>query len=333
MLVNSSSKRNEDEDERRMNFAISTHWNASRHTNGESLMDEIIAMGFDRVELGYDTRLELVAGIKKRIAEGAIRADSVHNFCPVPMSAMHSGPEIYTLADPDPRVRQNAVTHTTNTIRFAAEVGARFVVCHAGNVAMEHFSMGLWNMAAAGNQFTQQFEKMKMKMQMERDKRAPKQLQFLEEGVANLLPVLEETKIALCFENLPSWESIPTEMELETLLRKFNSPFVRYWHDVGHGQIRQNLGLINQERWLERLAPFMAGMHVHDVVPPAMDHVMPPKGKVDFSRLKKFGQADIVRVIEPSSRAPREDVEAGYKFLMEAWAVQEMTNDQAQMTN
>jgi sugar phosphate isomerase/epimerase len=102
-------------------------------------------------------------------------------------------------------------------------------------------------------------------------------------------------------------------------LKRFNSPRIRYWHDVGHGQIRQNLGLINQDRWLERLSPWLAGMHVHDVVPPAMDHVMPPKGKVDFSRLKKFAQADIVRVIEPSSRTTREDVEMGFKFFKEAW--------------
>lgn len=308
------------EDEQGMQFAISTHWNAHRHTSGEAMIDELIAMGFDRVELGYDTRIDLVAGVKARVDAGAIRVDSVHNFCPVPMTAMQAGPEIYTLADPDPRVRQSAVSHTTNTIRFAAEVGARFVVCHAGNVDMPHFSMGLWDMAAAGRQFTPQFEKAKMKMQLERDRRAPRQLQHLEAGVTSLLPALEQYGVALCFENLPSWESIPTEMELEALLRKFNTPRLRYWHDIGHGQIRQNLGLINQERWLDRLSPWLAGMHVHDVVPPAMDHVMPPKGQVDFQRLKTIAQGNLLRVIEPSSRAPREDVETGLAFLRKAWA-------------
>lgn len=314
-----------------MNFALSTHWNAHRHIHGEAMIDEILALGFDRVELGYDTRIDLVAGVRKRVAEGAIKIDSVHNFCPVPMVAMSSGPEIYTLADPDIRVRQSAVTHTTNTIRFAAEIGARFVVCHAGNVAMEHFSSRLWDLAAAGQTFTQPFERLKMKMLTERDKRSPKQLHWLEEGVIALLPALNETGVTLCFENLPSWESIPTEIEFETILKKFNTPRLRYWHDIGHGQIRQNMGLINQDRWLERLSPWLAGMHVHDVLPPAMDHVMPPKGKVDFSRLKKFGQADIVRVIEPSSRTTREDIEMGFKFFKEVWA-EPMTNDKGPMT-
>ncbi len=315
-----------------MNFAISTHWNAARHTSGETMIDEVLSLGFDRVELGFDTRIDLVAGIRACVASGKIKVESVHNFCPVPMTAMHPGPEIYTMADPDPRVRVSAVTHTTNTIRFAAELGAKFVVCHAGNVAMDHFSTTLWDMSAAGRQFTPQFEKQKMKMQMERDKRVPKQIQYLEEGIAKLLPVLDETGVALCFENLPSWESIPTEMELEALLKKFNTPRIRYWHDIGHGQIRQNMGLINQERWLERLSPWLSGMHVHDVVPPAMDHAMPPLGQIDFKRLKKFADMDIVLVIEPSSRTPRDHIETGVKFLKDAWGDQEKANDQAPMT-
>ena len=284
------------------------------------MIDEILALGFDRVELGYDTRMDLVPGIKKRIAEGAVKVDSLHNFCPVPIGAPRGHPEIFTMADPDPRVRESAVAHTGNTARFAAEVGARFVVCHAGNVHMEHYSSQLWDLAAQGKTFGSAFDKIKMKMQFERDKRAPKQLQWLEESFSRLLPVLHETGVTLCFENLPTWESVPTEMELESLLRRLDTPRLRYWHDVGHGQIRQNMGFINLERWLERLSPWLAGMHVHDVVPPAMDHVMPPRGQVDFSRLKPISQRDIVRVIEPSSKTAREDIAEGLRFLREAWA-------------
>jgi len=88
---------------------------------------------------------------------------------------------------------------------------------------------------------------------------------------------------------------------------------------VGHGQIRQNMGLINQDRWLERLSPWLSGMHVHDVLPPAMDHVMPPLGQVDFTRLKKYAETDIVLVIEPSTKTAKEDIEAGLDFLKKSW--------------
>jgi cytochrome c len=47
-------------------------------------------------------------------------------------------------------------------------------------------------------------------------------------------------------------------------------------------------GFINQERWLERLQPHLIGMHLHDVEPPAKDHLMPPRGRINFARLKRF---------------------------------------------
>lgn len=302
-----------------MQFALSTHWNAHRHLHGEALIDEILALGFDAVELGYDTRIDLVPGISKRIAEGAIKANSVHVFCPVPVGAPRGHPELFTMAASDPRTRQGAIQHTTNTLRFAAEVGARCAVCHAGNVEMDHLSRTLWDLAADGRQHTPAFEKTKLKLQIDRDKRAPRQIQHLEDSISRILPVLDETGVSLCFENLPTWEAIPTEVELEQVLRKFNHPRLRYWHDIGHGQIRQNMGFINLERWLDRLSPWLAGMHVHDVLPPAMDHVMPPRGQVEFARLKKFAQMDIIRVIEPHTQTPPADIVAGLKHVRTAW--------------
>ena len=68
------------------------------------------------------------------------------------------------------------------------------------------------------------------------------------------------------------WEALPTEVEMFELLREFGSRRLRYWHDMGHGQIRENMGFINQVRWLEKLQPHLAGMHVHDVARPACDH-------------------------------------------------------------
>ena len=49
------------------------------------MIEEILSMGFDRVELGYDLRMDLVPGARNMIKEGLIKVDSVHNFCPVPI--------------------------------------------------------------------------------------------------------------------------------------------------------------------------------------------------------------------------------------------------------
>lgn len=302
-----------------MEFSLSTHWNAARHASGEKLVEEILQLGFKRLELGYDLRMELVPGIQAMVRSGAVRVDSVHNFCPVPLGASRGHPELWTLAARDERERETAIHQTTKTIRFAAEIGARVVVTHAGNVEMKFFSPQLFDMALDGQQFSPAFEKLRQKMQDQRDRKAPRQFDLLLNSLERLLPVLQETGIQLAIENLPTWESFPTEVELEQIFARLGNRHFRYWHDMGHAQIRQNLGLINQERWLERLAPHLAGMHVHDVRPPATDHVMPPRGQIDFTRFHRFALSAMVRVVEPSSRTPASEIAEGLAFLNTTW--------------
>ncbi len=303
-----------------MQFALTTRWNAHRHTSGEAMIEEILDMGFTRVELGYDTRRDLVPGIQKMVEQRAVQVDSVHNFCPLPMSAPRGHPEIFTFGSLDLRVRELAIVHTAESIRFAASIGARAVVTHCGNIDMERYTEQLVAMAERGQQFTPLYENMKLKMLTRREKKARKQIAYWYECIERLLPVLEEQRIQLAMENLPTWEAIPTETEMETLLKHFNSPWLKSWFDMGHAQIRENLGLINVERWLERLHPHIAGMHVHDVEPPGRDHVMPPLGKTDFSRYKRFATEHILKVIEPTTRTERGDIEGALRYLRENWA-------------
>ena len=304
-------------------LAISTRWNAGRHASGEAMLDEILALGLDRAELGYDLRAELIPGVKAMVAAKAIRIDSVHNFCPVPIGAPRPHPELYTPAAVDRREREYAVTHISRTLRFAAEVGARVAVCHSGNVDMPKHSFDLVRMAARGEQFTEAYENLKLKAQIARDKKAPKQIEYLAESLEKLVPVVKETGVQLALENLPTWEAIPTELESEKLMKRFHAAGIRLWWDIGHAQIRENLGFINASRWLRRLAPYVAGMHVHDVVPPGQDHVMPPAGKVDFPALAEIARMDMVRVLEPAPDTATDQIAGAIAYLRTAWHLTE----------
>jgi sugar phosphate isomerase/epimerase len=307
-----------------MQFALTTHWNAGRHTSGEALVEEILDLGITELELGYDLRLDLVPGVKKMVAQGAVTVGSLHNFCPVPIAAVKGHPEVFTFTDPDPRMRANAVEHTERTIRFAAEVGARSVVTHCGRVKMRRFSERLLQQAERGNLLTEGYEKDKLKLLVTRDKKAPRQLRYLHDALQKLLPVLEECNVRLCLENLPSWEAYPTEIEMEAILRNFGSSHIGYWHDIGHGQIRENLGLINQERWLERLQHGLGGFHIHDVGHPIQDHLMPPRGNIDFARFARFARLDGVHwVLEPAPLTPPEQIKDALPVLKELWNTQE----------
>ena len=306
-----------------MPLAISTRWNAGRHHAGEAMVEEILALGLGRVELGYDLRAELIPGVKAMVAARAIRIDSVHNFCPVPVGAPRPHPELYTPASPDRREREYAVTHISRTLRFAAEVGARVVVCHSGNVDMPKYSFDLVRMAAHGEQFGEPYENLKLKAQITRDKKAPKQIEHLAESLEKLIPVVKETGVKLALENLPTWEAIPSELESEKLMKRFHADGIRLWWDIGHAQIRENLGFINASRWLRRLAPHIAGMHVHDVEPPGQDHLMPPRGKVDFPALAEVARTDMVRVLEPAPDTETAHIVRAIEYLRATWNLTE----------
>ena len=302
-----------------MELSVSTHWNTFRHATGEAMIEEILALGIDCVELGYDLRLDMVEGVKKMVERGAVRVRSVHNYCPVPMGSHRGHPEIWTPASNDKRTRENAVKHMTSTIQFAAGMGASVVVAHAGNVDMSQMSRELIEWCQTGRQYTPAYEKLKMKITMTRDKKVARQLDYLRESIDLLMPELEKHRIVLAFENLPTWESIPTEIEMEKLLQDYNSPWLKSWFDFGHAYIRQNLGFINAERWVDRLSLWIAGTHIHDVAPPARDHVMPGKGRIPFDVYRDFAAKDIIRVLEPAPGADAAELKDAIAFLRNCW--------------
>jgi len=304
-----------------MDCALTTRWNAGRHTSGETMLEEILALGFDRVELGYDLRADLVPGVERLVRAGAVRVDSVHNFCPLPVGARGTNPELYPFISPDPQIRAAAVRHTTVTIRFAAAVGARVVVAHAGCMPLSRGTRDLAALAERGELGGPAYEQRKLALQTARDRQAPRHVAWLRAVVEQLLPVLEAAGVVLALELLPWWETVPSEVEMEALLQYFHSPRVRCWYDVGHARIRENLLQVRQERWLARLAPGVAGMHLHDVRPPARDHLMPPRGTLDFGWLRPYALAPgMLRVLEPSPEEPAADIRAGRTYLERLWS-------------
>ena len=180
-----------------MNFSLSTRWNAYRHEDGEALVDEIRELGFDSIELGYDLRQTLVEGVKERLASGQITCSSVHNYCPVPVGALQGHPELFSLSSLEDRERKSAVRHTSRTIEFAAEVGARAVVSHVGNVRTRRRTRKLIALSEDGKQHTPKYKKLKTKLLMERSKKAQPYLDRLRLSLEELIPVLEKAGVPL----------------------------------------------------------------------------------------------------------------------------------------
>jgi len=304
-----------------MPFALTTHWNAFRHSSGEELVEEILALGFGHIELGYDLTVDLAAGVRSMVEQGVVSVSSVHSYCPVPMGAPQGHPELFLMSSKDARERNSAILHLTNTIRFAASMEARCVVVHGGRVAMPNVSRKLMALAEAGKQNDLKYEKIKQKLFVKRDRKTARHYDRMMACLEELLPTLENHQVTLALENLPSWEAIPSEVEMERIGQRFDSPYIGYWHDIGHGQIRQNLGFVGVGRWLERLEPYLRGFHIHDVAAPAADHLTPPAGNVNFAQFKPFVRDDMPLVFEPMPGAPEERLAEGLAVVREAWGM------------
>lgn len=305
-----------------MQFALSTRWNARRHADGNRLVEEIRAAGFSLIELSYDLRRDLLPGILEQVRSGGVRVVSVHNYCPVPMGVSRGHPEIWTFADPDPAIRRKAVENTAATVRLAAEAGAGLVVVHAGYVRMRPLSPRLIRLAERGRLDSWWGRRTALALDRRRERLAPRHLDWVAGCFERLLPVLDECQVLLGIENLPSWESVPSEAEIPGLLNRFPGSRLRYWHDIGHGAIREQLGWSNAVRTVERLAPWLGGFHVHDIQPPARDHVLPGEGIVDFRDYAPWVWGALPLVLEMDRLTTADQLRAVLDFLRGAWAGQ-----------
>ena len=59
------------------------------------MLQEILDLGFERVELGHGIRLSLMEGIQRRFNKGGFTISSLHNFCPLPIEITRAAPDCY----------------------------------------------------------------------------------------------------------------------------------------------------------------------------------------------------------------------------------------------
>lgn len=308
-----------------MRIALSTNWNVRRHEAGEAMVDEILALGFDALELGYHTTDELAAGVRRRVQAGAATVDSVHAYCPVPVGAPHGYPELYLLASLDEDERAMAAILLGRTLSFAAGMGARAVVLHAGRIFLKSFFGELHTrtlveaLEREGSPEGERYQRLLAKALGRRAARVRRYFDGFCLSLDALLPKFEQAGVALCLENLPSIEAFPDEREMLMLKRRFDTPALAYWHDMGHGQVRENLGWIRHVEAARELLPVTRGVHIHDVQPLTDDHLQPGAGVIDFGAFAFYGAAEVLKVFEPAPDVAPDELAASLRLVRRAW--------------
>jgi sugar phosphate isomerase/epimerase len=242
-------------------------------------------LGFDLIELGHGIRLSLVPGIQQMFDAGEVRFSSLHNFCPLPVEVMMASPDCYQFSTASADERERAVKQTSQTIDFAARLGAPFVVLHLGQVKMRSFTDILIRMAKTGNYLSRRYVRAKLKAVQTRERRSPACLQRVKDCLRRIMEHAASKNVRIALESRRGYEEIPSERELPALLNELNSGQLGYWHDFGHSQIKENLGFINHAEWLGAMGLQTFGCHVQDCIWPARDHEPPFTGGIQFEKL------------------------------------------------
>jgi sugar phosphate isomerase/epimerase len=283
------------------------------------MLNEIRGLGFEYAELSHGIRLGLLPGIIEAVEAGEIRISSLHNFCPLPMGIHYPAPNIFKFTALDRRERENAWKHTLKTLDTAARLNARVVVLHMGAVEMKDYTDRLLEMVEAGKRETPKYEKL---LAEAIDKRENRKEPHVEAAYSFLRALAEEARqrnLILGIENREALEEIPFESDFHLFFREFNQPSVGYWHDTGHGQIKENLGVIHHAMHVGSLADRLVGFHIHDVGYPGRDHMVPGTGSIDYAALKPFVKPEHVKVLELSPSVPIELIPQGLAHIQSLW--------------
>jgi sugar phosphate isomerase/epimerase len=289
-------------------LSCSTCWNSGRHTEGAAMIQEILDLGFDRVELGHGIRLPLVEGILKMWEAGKVQISSLHNFCPLPPEIPRASPDCYQLSSHLDGERDRAVRHTLKTIDFAKRLGAKFVVMHLGSVQIGNYTDELVRLAEAGEHLSRNFVQLKLEAVKKREANQEKPFLRMLECLRRVVDYAGERGIRLGIESRHSFEEIPSEREMLNVLSRFDPRVVGYWHDFGHVQVKHNLGFLDHFEWLQRAAPALLGCHLHDTKWPGRDHLAPFTGDVEYGRLIPLLPKDTLFVFEMSPRRTKEEI-------------------------
>lgn len=288
------------------------------------MLREIRDLGFEYAELSHGIRISLVPGILEAVDAGDIKISSLHNFCPLPIGVLKAAPNLYQFSAEDARDRELALKYTFKTLDFATRVKAGLVVLHLGSIEMKDYTGKLGDLLEksekSGNEKDViKFARLRAEATKARDAKKENFFARMKETLRLLVPEAEARGLKLGCENRQAVEELPIDGDFQNFFSEFSSPSIVYWHDTGHAQIKENLGLLRHVSFLESLAPRLAGFHVHDVIFPERDHAPPGAGIIDFASLKPFVKPQHIKVFELSPSMPVEAAKKGIAHIKQVW--------------
>jgi sugar phosphate isomerase/epimerase len=291
-------------------LSFSTCWNNSRHQCGEEMIDEIVDLGFSNIELSHGMMITKLPGIMEAYKKGKFNCVGVHNYFPSPVEVMIDAPDAYEYTSHRPFDRKRAMELTLKSLEMANHFEADYMVLHMGSVPMnpKRWTNKLTKWVKDEKDEEKRYNRVKERFIKKRAKIGQVYYTRAIEALEEIAEKAAEAGVKLAVESRSRYEDMPTETEMIALQEHFrDNPWVGYWHDFGHVQLKHNIHLLEHKEWLEKMEPYLLGGHIHDVYHPERDHRVPLTGEIDFPELLKFFKPEMPYTWELSpTRKPEE---------------------------
>ena len=286
------------------------------------MLEEIAGLGFEWTELSHGVRISLVPGILRAVRDGVIKVISVHNFCPLPHGTQHAAPNLYEPASLDERERKQWLKHSSRTIEFASDVGAKYAVIHLGSVhfffkgAGEKVSRYLDRQTVTDPFGDAKYQKVLQKALKKIRGKKQKHMDLLRRSIEELLPIARTHGVTLGFENREDLEELPMDEDMPGLLEEYKDcPLVGYWYDPGHSQEKSDFGVITPEENLIASGKHLAGVHFQDYTEDGKGHRALGHGIVNFDPIFQYLKPHTPCILELSPSATEEEVLTSKEYL------------------
>lgn len=251
------------------------------------------------------------------IHPGALNIVSLHNPAPGAMrnKAMRLADIVLTSLDQERR--RQAMAEVLRSIEVAQRYGAQAVVLHLGQTWADlELENHLKRLFTEGRIAGPEADAVRSSLIVERAYQCRERMAALRRSLDELIPCAEARGVRLGLENRPICE-VPNWEDMGQVLSWYPQDTIGYWHDTGHAQVQQNLGITPHADWLRAYGHRLMGLHLHDAVG-CQVHCAPGCGSVDWAGLAALvaSRGDhVVRTVEVNHAVSEQALRAGVEHL------------------
>ncbi|MBI5815333.1 MAG: sugar phosphate isomerase/epimerase [Nitrospinae bacterium] len=294
---------------------VSTCWLSRSVTDGGQIARRLKDIGATAAELDFRLSRATLDQAVEAFARLGVKILSVHAVCPAPDNkTARNIAERASISSSDETERKTGVEDVISTMRLAAGLGASCVVVHCGKTPMERVTPALQRMFDEGTLGGTDGAKFINDIKIKRLRSRGATFEMLMRSLSEIAEAAEALNVNVGLENRYYMEEYPNYEELAVIFQRLEGSRIRYWHDTGHAQAQENLGLISHEALLKEFSGVMEGMHIHDVRG-YTDHYAPPAGGVDFGMVEKYTRPDTMRILELRGDVGEREAAAGLEWI------------------